>query len=75
MVICKPDGRIINRQYPCLTQMTQMAESEARTQSFKYWKAGLDSPTLDEPFEDFQLWLELYIKILNNSSFIFFPVF
>ncbi len=47
MVICKPDYRIINRQYPCLTQMTQMAESEASTQSFKYWKAGLDSPTLD----------------------------
>ncbi len=66
MVICKPDCCIINRQYPCLTQM---AESEARTQSFKYWKAGLDSPTLDEPFEDVQLWLELYIKILNNSSF------
>ncbi len=54
-----------------------MAESEARTQRFKYWKTGLDSPTLDEPFEDFQLWLEhFYIKILNNtSSKSFFFVF
>lgn len=51
--------------------MTHMAEPEARTQSFKYLKAGLSSLTLDEPFEGFELWLEpFYIKILNNSSFL-----
>lgn len=67
MVICKPGCRINNHQYPCLTQM---AEPEARTQSFKYLKAGLDSPTLDEPFVDFHLWLEpFYIKTTVAEDF------